>query len=88
MEAVKTEIRQLVELPEIPLYRMAKRSATECAVVLDLCSRLELVEEVKHSKGRELLLHIVAMLTKMTPPKELVLPLATARWQSPRYTNS
>jgi four helix bundle protein len=46
-------------------YRMAKRSATECAAVLDLCSRLELVEEAKHSKGRELLLRIVAMLTKM-----------------------
>ncbi len=44
---------------------MAKRSAIECAAVLDLCSRLELVEEAKHSKGRELLLRIVAMLTKM-----------------------
>jgi four helix bundle protein len=46
-------------------YRMAKRSATECAAILDLCSRLELVEEAKHLKGRELLLRIVAMLTKM-----------------------
>lgn len=46
-------------------YRMAKRSATECAAVLDLCSRLELVEEAKHLKGREFLLRIVAMLTKM-----------------------
>ena len=46
-------------------YRMAKRSATECAAVLDLCSRLGFVEETKHLKGRELLLRIVAMLTKM-----------------------
>ena len=46
-------------------YRMAKRSATECAAVLDLCSLLELVEEAKHLKGREILLRIVAMLTKM-----------------------
>lgn len=46
-------------------YRMAKRSATECAGVLDLCNRLKLVEETKHLKGRELLLRIVAMLTKM-----------------------
>ena len=46
-------------------YRMAKRSATECAGVLDLCSRLKLVEETQHLKGRELLLRIVAMLTKM-----------------------
>ncbi len=46
-------------------YRMAKRSATECAAVLDLCSRLGFVEEAKHLKGREFLLRIVAMLTKM-----------------------
>ena len=46
-------------------YRMAKRSATECAAVLDLCSRLGFVEETKHLKGREFLLRIVAMLTKM-----------------------
>ena len=44
---------------------MAKRSATECAAVLDLCSRLELVEEANHLKGREFLLRVVAMLTKM-----------------------
>ena len=41
---------------------MAKRSAIECAAVLDLCSHLELVEEAKHVKGREFLLRIVAML--------------------------
>ena len=46
-------------------YCMAKRSATECAAVLDLCSRLGFVEETKHLKGREFLLRIVAMLTKM-----------------------
>ena len=46
-------------------YRMAKRSATECAGILDICQRLRLVDAVKHTKGRELLLRIVAMLTKM-----------------------
>jgi len=46
-------------------YRMAKRSATECAGILDICQRLRLVDTVKHTKGRELLLRIVAMLTKM-----------------------
>jgi four helix bundle protein len=46
-------------------YRMAKRSATECAGILDLCVRLKLTDELKYSKGRELLLRIVAMLTRM-----------------------
>ena len=46
-------------------YRMAKRSATECASILDVCKQLNLVDEEQHSKGRELLLRIAAMLTKM-----------------------
>jgi len=41
-------------------YRMAKRSATECAGILDICQRLRLVDAVKHTKGRELLLRILA----------------------------
>ena len=36
-------------------YRMAKRSATECAGILDVCQRLQLVEEKRYTKGRELL---------------------------------
>jgi four helix bundle protein len=47
-------------------YRMAKRSATECAGIFDVCFRLELIENEMHDKGRELLLRIVAMLTKMS----------------------
>src|SRR5262249_4498033 len=46
-------------------YRMAKRSATECAGVFDVCFRLELIEERQYTKGRESVLSIVAMLTKM-----------------------
>ena len=46
-------------------YRMAKRSATECASIIDICLRLELVTEERHRKGRELLIRIVSMLTKM-----------------------
>jgi len=46
-------------------YRMAKRSATECASILDVCQRLKLLDENRYVKGRELLLRIVAMLTKM-----------------------
>lgn len=46
-------------------YRMAKRSATECAAILDVCERLELVDDQQRAKGRELLTRIVAMLVKM-----------------------
>ena len=50
---------------KIRFYRMARRSATECAGILDICWRLQIIEELNHSKGRELLIRIVAMLTKM-----------------------
>jgi four helix bundle protein len=46
-------------------YRMAKRSATECAGVLDVCQRLQLTEENLYLKGRELLHGIVSMLIRM-----------------------
>src|SRR5271154_2871848 len=46
-------------------YRMAKRSATECAGVLDVCQRLGLIEENRYIKVRELLIGIVSMLIKM-----------------------
>ena len=47
-------------------YRMARRSATECAGIFDICRRLRLVQEAQYMKGRELLIRIVSMLTKMT----------------------
>jgi len=46
-------------------YRMAKRSAAECASILDVCQRLKLLDEQRYVDGRKLLLRIVAMLTKM-----------------------
>jgi len=46
-------------------YRMAKRSATECASIFDVCKKLELLEEERYVRARELLLRIVSMLTKM-----------------------
>jgi four helix bundle protein len=46
-------------------YRMAKRSATECAGILDICQHFQIIEEKNYSKARELLMRIVAMLTKM-----------------------
>lgn len=46
-------------------YRMAKRSATECASILDVCQRLGVIEEPHYTKGRELLIRVVSMLIKM-----------------------
>ena len=46
-------------------YRMARRSATECAAILDVCRRLQLADVAKLDAGRELLLRVVAMLIQM-----------------------
>ena len=46
-------------------YRMALRSATEAAAILDVCARLKLGEALRLSAGLELLDRIVAMLTRM-----------------------
>ncbi len=43
-------------------YRIARRSATECAGILDILRELELVEQAKLEIGREQLRMIVAML--------------------------
>jgi four helix bundle protein len=46
-------------------YRIARRSATECAAILDVCQRVAEVDPAKYQTGRDLLLRIVAMLTRM-----------------------
>ncbi len=46
-------------------YRIACRSATECAAILDASKRIGIVSEGHHAEGRELLLRIVSMLTKL-----------------------
>ena len=46
-------------------YRMARRSATESAAILDVCRRLGLGDEQALDSGRELLLRIVSMLIGM-----------------------
>ena len=46
-------------------YRMAKRSATECAGILDVCRSVQAIEKQRYEKGRQLLMRIVSMLTKM-----------------------
>jgi four helix bundle protein len=50
---------------KIRFYRMARRSATECAAILDISQKLHLIEEKHQTKTRELLIRIVSMLTKM-----------------------
>ena len=46
-------------------YRMAKRSATETAAILDVSKRLNIIHEDNYQTGRDLLIRIVMMLTKM-----------------------
>jgi four helix bundle protein len=46
-------------------YRMAKRSGTETAAILDVAKRLDIIHEDNYQKGRELLIRIIMMLTKL-----------------------
>jgi four helix bundle protein len=54
---------------KVRFYRMAKRSATECAGILDVCQKLNLLDEQKYVKGRELIVRIVSILVKMAQRK-------------------
>src|SRR5687767_3446368 len=49
-------------------YRIARRSATESAAVLDVCRKLNLDDAKLHAAGREHLLRIVAMLVRLCRP--------------------
>jgi four helix bundle protein len=46
-------------------YRIAKRSATECAAILDVAKRRASVSQDHLAQGRSLLLRIVGMLVKL-----------------------
>ena len=50
-------------------YRMARRSATECAAILDVCETLNLVEAKEVMDARGLLMRIVAMLVGLVRKK-------------------
>jgi four helix bundle protein len=50
---------------KIRFYRMARRSATECASIIDVCKKLKIIEDALYQNGRDLLLRLVSMLTKM-----------------------
>jgi four helix bundle protein len=54
---------------KVRFYRMAKRSATECAGILDVCLKLQLLDEQKYVRGRELIVRMVSILTKLAQRK-------------------
>ena len=51
-------------------YRIAKRSATECAALLDILSRLNAVPARELMKGRTRLFEIVSMLTALVKSQD------------------
>ena len=51
-------------------YRIARRSANECAAILDVCVSLDLVSPDDISEPREILVQIVAMLVGLIKPKK------------------
>ncbi len=46
-------------------YRMALRSASECAALLDVCASLELCDEQSVEDAKEILDRVVAMVTRL-----------------------
>lgn len=46
-------------------YRIACRSATECAAILDACTRVRIADPALAEQARGILLRIVAMLIKL-----------------------
>lgn len=49
-------------------YKMPSPTFAQCDGILDICMRLNLVDENINLKSRSLLLRIVSMLTQMTRP--------------------
>ena len=55
---------------KVRFFRMARRSATECAAALDLMAIERMVAEDALLSGRELLWRIVSMLTKLIASRQ------------------
>jgi four helix bundle protein len=51
-------------------YLSARGSATESAALLDVLSRLELLDEPGHKAGKEMLVRVVSMLIKLAQSLE------------------
>jgi hypothetical protein len=43
----------------------AKRSATECAAIVDVCRHVHLIEDSRYTAARELLIRSVSMLVQL-----------------------
>jgi four helix bundle protein len=52
-------------LDKRPFYLTARGSATESAAILDVCLRLNLLDEAVHKTAREVVVRIVSMLVKL-----------------------
>ena len=46
-------------------YSIARGSAMECAAVLDILLELQMIREEQRNEGKELLLHVVNVLSKL-----------------------
>ena len=46
-------------------YLTARGSATESAALLDVCFRLDVLDEAGHKAGKEMLVRVVSMLIKL-----------------------
>ena len=57
--------REFAAAEKARFYRIARRSATECAAILDVCAALRIADHAPLAASRDLLLRVVAMLTKM-----------------------
>ncbi len=68
-------------------YRIAKRSATECAAILDVAKRRSSISDEHRGQGRSLLLRIVGMLVKLAPSHSSV-PGARAQRSGARAQRS
>jgi four helix bundle protein len=51
-------------------YRLSKRSATECAALVEIFHQLKLIDETQRAIAREALLRIVSMLVRMVHSTE------------------
>jgi four helix bundle protein len=57
---------------KIRFYRMAKRSASKCTGILDVCQKLQLLNEQKYDKDRDMIVKMVSILVKMALAEKLI----------------
>jgi len=52
--------------------QIASGSTRECGAVLDVLTRCQVISEAEGREGKELLIRVVAMLTRMMDPRGAV----------------